>query len=103
MNNAFFSLILTAFLLSAISSAQPGPGRGHGPQLTDTQRSCLESKIGAPGSGNRPSREEMDAAMSACGIERPAPPDQSSSSSSSNSSSNWSTPKVERSSAGTAR
>lgn len=50
-----------------------GP-RGGGPQLTDEQRSCLDGKIGAPGSGTRPSREQMEAAFSACGIQPPGGP-----------------------------
>lgn len=49
-------------------------GPGGGPQLTDEQRSCLDGKIGAPGSGTRPSREQMEAAFSACGIQPPGGP-----------------------------
>lgn len=49
--------------------------RGHrGPQLTDAQKTCLDGKLGAPGSLDRPSREAMDAAMSACGVEKPKGP-----------------------------
>lgn len=50
-----------------------GPeGRHHGPRLTDEQRSCVESHVGAPGQGDRPSREEMQAALSACGVQLPS-------------------------------
>ncbi len=52
-----------------------GPGGRHGdgfsPNFTEEQRHCLKEKIGQPGRGDRPSREQMDAALSACGIERP--------------------------------
>lgn len=68
------------FLLSlSISFAiaadqQRGHGGHRGPQLTDTQKTCLEGKLGARDSGNRPSREAMEAAMSACGVEKPQGP-----------------------------
>lgn len=56
-----------------------GPGgRGHGPkiQLTDAQKTCLDSKVGAPESTTEPpSKEKMDAAFAACGIEKPARPE----------------------------
>ncbi|MEC9282380.1 MAG: hypothetical protein VX642_06690 [Bdellovibrionota bacterium] len=41
-------------------------------QLSEEDQACLESKIGSPEA--RPSREEVDAAMDSCNIERPAPP-----------------------------
>jgi hypothetical protein len=72
-----FKKLPMLFLLSlsisfAIAADQQ---RGHGrPQLTDTQKTCLEGKLGARDSGNRPSREAMEAAMSACGVEKPKGP-----------------------------
>lgn len=47
--------------------------RGGGPManLTEEQRTCLEGKIGTPGSGERPSREAMKQAFDDCGIEAP--------------------------------
>lgn len=74
-----FKKLPILFLLSlSISVAiaaehQRGPGR-HGPQLTDAQKTCLEGKLGARDSGNRPSREAMQAAFSACGVEKPKGP-----------------------------
>ncbi|MEO0335244.1 MAG: hypothetical protein AAF202_02550, partial [Pseudomonadota bacterium] len=38
------------------------------------QRQCLRSILGSPGSGERPSREQMTAAQEECGIERPSKP-----------------------------
>ena len=63
-------LILTIMSLSSIS-AKSYAQSFRGPQLTDTQRTCLESKLGKPGQGARPTREQMDSAMSECGVERP--------------------------------
>lgn len=48
--------------------------RGPGPELTETQRTCLESQIGKPGEGERPSREKMEAALKLCKIDRPPRP-----------------------------
>ena len=69
-----FILSLTISIAIAGERGQRGPGGHGGPQLTDTQKSCLEGKIGTPGSGNRPSREAMEAAFSACGVEKPKGP-----------------------------
>lgn len=68
-------LFLLSLSISVAIAAehQRGPGRG-GPQLTDTQKSCLEGKLGARDSGNRTSREAMQAAFSACGVEKPKGP-----------------------------
>ena len=67
-----FALSLCLSIAIAGERGQRGPGGG--PQLTDAQKSCLEGKIGAPGSRNRPSREAMEAAFSACGVEKPKGP-----------------------------
>ena len=45
----------------------------HGPppgleNLTDEQASCLHSKLGKPGEGHRPSRDDFQAATAECGI-----------------------------------
>lgn len=48
-----------------------GGKRGHGPQLTDAQKQCLEAEVGAKDSGTRPSREQMDSALKKCGVEAP--------------------------------
>lgn len=40
------------------------------PQLTDEQKTCLEGKIGTPEQGTKPSREEFDAVLSECGIQK---------------------------------
>jgi len=42
--------------------------------LTAAQQSCLESKIGKPGEGTPPTRDQMDSAFSSCGISAPASP-----------------------------
>jgi hypothetical protein len=68
-------LFLLSLSISFAIAADQQRGRGHGrPQLTDTQKTCLEGKLGARDSGNRPSREAMEAAMSACGVEKPKGP-----------------------------
>ncbi len=51
-----------------------GP-HGGGPKFTDEQKACLKNILGEPGSGERPTREKMDAAMTSCGIEKPAKPE----------------------------
>lgn len=62
-------------IFSSYSQAQQRGSEGRrGPQLTAEQRTCLEEIIGNPGQGDRPSREKMEAAMSTCGIEKPAMP-----------------------------
>jgi hypothetical protein len=64
----------TAFESCGIEAPQLGAGNGPGrpgPNFTIEQRTCLEGKIGNPSNGGRPSREQMDNALSACGIERP--------------------------------
>ncbi len=71
-----FALSLCLSIAIAGERGQRGPGGGGGPQLTDAQKTCLDGKIGAPGSGNRPSREAMEAAFSACGVEKPKGPPQ---------------------------
>lgn len=65
-------LFLLSLSISFAIAADQQRGHGHGgPQLTDAQKTCLEGKLGARDSGNRPSREAMEAAMSACGVEKP--------------------------------
>lgn len=64
-------LALTQTAFAQEEREHRGP-RGRGPQLTDTQRSCLEGILGKPGEGERPSHEQMAAAMSSCGIEKPS-------------------------------
>lgn len=39
--------------------------------LTETQKNCLKSNLGEPGSGERPSREKMDATLAKCNIQLP--------------------------------
>jgi hypothetical protein len=48
------------------------PGRHHRPkmQLTADQKECLEGKLGKPGESPRPSRENMEAALKSCGIQK---------------------------------
>jgi len=65
MKTTFFATILGIILISGYSHAQRGP------RLTDTQRTCLEEKIGKPGSGSRPSPDQMKFAFESCGIEAP--------------------------------
>lgn len=75
MNIKFPMLFLLSLSISVAIAAdqQRGPG-SRGPQLTDEQKTCLEGKLGARDSGNRPTHEAMVAAMSACGVERPKGP-----------------------------
>jgi hypothetical protein len=64
----------TAFESCGIEAPQGGPGskfHRHELNLTEEQRTCLEDKIGKPGSGSRPSREQLDSAFGACGIAHP--------------------------------
>jgi hypothetical protein len=73
MTNAkifFCSLTLAVSISIALADDKPN-FEHHGPQLTSEQKACLTGKIGEPGSGTRPTREAMDAAFSACGIEKP--------------------------------
>ena len=65
MKTTFCATVLGILLIGGYSHAQRGP------QLTDTQRTCLEGKIGKPGSGSRPSPGQMKAAFESCGIEAP--------------------------------
>ena len=79
-NKQLSFLFLLSLSISVVISAavaedrRSPPGRGHRMQLTDTQKSCLEGKLGPKDSGTRPSREVMESAMSACGIEKPKSP-----------------------------
>ena len=50
------------------------PGGGRGPQLTDAQRSCIESQLGGSPREVKATMEQMKAAASSCGIEMPEPP-----------------------------
>jgi hypothetical protein len=69
-----FLFSVSLALSVAIANERPKGPHGGGPQLTSEQKSCLESKLGPKDSGNRPSRDVMEAAMSACGVERPKGP-----------------------------
>ena len=44
--------------------------RGHRRDLTDEQKTCLESILGKKGEGDRPTREQMKAAAEQCGLEK---------------------------------
>lgn len=70
------SLIIISLILSHSAFAQEHGNRGHHPEFSVEQKSCLAKILGEPGSGERPSREKMEAALSSCNIERPkGPPD----------------------------
>ncbi len=74
MKNLIAGLLILSFTFSAFAQeerVQRGPRGGRGPQLTDAQRTCLEGILGKPGEGERPSHEQMAAAFSSCGIEKP--------------------------------
>lgn len=43
-------------------------GRGGFHKLSSEQKLCLKSQLGEPGSGERPSKEEFEAAFAECGI-----------------------------------
>jgi len=59
---------VTGILLTGTSFAR----RGGGPRLTDEQKTCLDGVLGKREERTqRPSREEMDAALTKCGIEKP--------------------------------
>jgi hypothetical protein len=60
-------LISIITLFSGVSNAQFGPPLGL--QITEQQRQCLEAKLGKPDPSHRPSREIMEAAFKACGLE----------------------------------
>lgn len=67
--NLKVSPVLIFLVPVSLVQAQPAP-----PNLTDSQRSCLEGKLGAPESGKRPDRDQMRAAFQECGVEMPARP-----------------------------
>lgn len=75
MKSLVAGMMILGFVCGAFAQeeGQPprGPRGGRGPQLTDTQRSCIEGILGKPGEGERPTHEQMDAAFSSCGISRP--------------------------------
>ncbi|MNL42534.1 hypothetical protein D3C87_1649940 [compost metagenome] len=72
MKSLVTGMMILSFAFSAFAQEDQHRGpRGRGPQLTETQRSCLENLIGRPGEGERPSHEQMDAAFTACGIAKP--------------------------------
>lgn len=75
-NRQLTILFLISLSISAVIAGEHGrgPGKGRGPNLTDEQKTCLEGKIGPRDSGTRPSREAMEAAFAACGIEKPKGP-----------------------------
>jgi len=57
--------------VSGLAKADGPPGM---PQLMDEQRSCMQKKMGNPGSGARPSREQMESVFKECGITPPSGP-----------------------------
>lgn len=42
------------------------------PQLSNEQRKCIESKMGKPGEGERPSRDKMELVMKECASSKPS-------------------------------
>jgi hypothetical protein len=57
------------------STPPPGPPPGHHhPQLTAEQKACMESKLGKPGEGERPSKDQIMAALEACHVPKPPHP-----------------------------
>jgi hypothetical protein len=74
MKSLVAGVIILSFSMSAFAQEEEGEHRGprgHRPQLTDVQRSCLEGLLGKPGEGERPSHEQMDAAFTSCEIPKP--------------------------------
>jgi hypothetical protein len=69
-----FVLSLATFVNGDDSDSRLPPSNGPRPHLTEEQRDCLDSKLGVPGQGERPTHEEMEAAFSACGIAKPEGP-----------------------------
>ncbi|MBK8203507.1 MAG: hypothetical protein IPK68_14670 [Bdellovibrionales bacterium] len=70
------SLLITVLALGSAAWAAgdfpPGGMRG-GPQLSNTQKTCLETKMGKPGDeGSRPSREKMESVFKECGVTPPS-------------------------------
>ena len=75
------SLLLITTVCSFAFANDEGGGKEHhrrGPpkmNLTDEQQTCLDSKLGKRGeSAERPSREVVEAAFTACGVEKPKGP-----------------------------
>lgn len=67
-------VLVMSVVCSLASAEEQQEGRRPRPphlNLTEEQRTCLEGKLGKPGDGERPSREAMEAAFSACGVEKP--------------------------------
>jgi hypothetical protein len=74
-----FTSLLLMISFNILSAEGNNDGRHHGPhgggpKFTDEQKACLKNILGEPGSGERPTREKMEAAMKSCGIEKPAFP-----------------------------
>lgn len=59
----FLALAALSFVFSVSAYAQQGRG------LTQTQMQCLDSKLGKPDSGTKPSREKAEAAFKECGVD----------------------------------
>jgi hypothetical protein len=51
----------------------PHDGHPH-PKLTAEQKACMDSKLGKPDEGERPTREAVHAALKACGVPLPPKP-----------------------------
>jgi len=80
-----YTFILFALVVTNIYAGNSEGGKhGRPPGMTDAQDACIKKILGEPGSGERPSKEKMDAAMTSCGVEKPkgGPPSDSSNSSS---------------------
>lgn len=70
-----YFLLLSLSIASVVYAERPEVGGHHkGPQFTAEQKTCLEGKLGPKDRGNRPTREAMEAAFAACGIEKPKGP-----------------------------
>lgn len=55
--------------VSSFAKANGPPGMA---DLSESQRNCLQRKMGSPGSGGRPSREQMETVFKECGITPPS-------------------------------
>lgn len=89
MKHLMIAALMSGFTLSAFAQAPapvvggapapaaapqgqpPGP-KAKGPGLSETQRKCLEEKLGKPGQGTPPTKEKFQDAFKSCNITPPA-------------------------------
>lgn len=72
MTRAQLILLSAVFSLSALAG-ENGHKRHH-PEISAEQKDCLTKLLGEPGSGERPTKDKMEAAFKSCGLKAPQGP-----------------------------